>query len=87
MLRLSTNWASSLSLTSASAPRPNWATFPEIVRSVCTLQRVDVADSADSDAVMIAEALPLPPVSRPSPFNAAVYVASLRSMNDACPLN
>ena len=38
--RHSTNWSSSLALTSASTPRPNWATLPVTVRSVTTVTAV-----------------------------------------------
>src|SRR5581483_8437841 len=61
--RHSTNWSSSLALTSASTPRPNWATLPVTVRSVTTLTRVP-SPSGVSVAVMVALALPWPRVSR-----------------------
>ena len=77
-LRFSENCASSLSLTSASAPRPNCATLPEMVRSVCTVQVVDVGETEVSSAVITAEALPFPVVSRPSPFSDALCATSSR---------
>ncbi|MFM8777440.1 MAG: hypothetical protein ACKOEH_11260 [Actinomycetota bacterium] len=42
-----------------------------IVKSVFTVQRVVEASTASSWAVMIADALPLPVASRPSPYNTA----------------
>ena len=63
--RLSTNWSSSLALTSAITPRPNWATLPVTVRSVIDADVGDVAAARSAAAVMTAEALPGPRVSRP----------------------
>jgi hypothetical protein len=85
--KFSENCASNLSLTSASAPRPNCATFPEIERSVCTVHLVEVGVTEVSSAVMIADALPLPVVSRPSPFKDALCATSSRDTKLACPLN
>ena len=57
---------------SAIAPRPNCATLPVIERSVVTLTAVEFASTAFISAVIRADAFPLPPVSRPSPFNTAL---------------
>ena len=77
--RLTTNCFSNLSLTSASAPRPNCAILPVIVRSVFTVQRVVLVSTTSNCAVIIADALPLPVESRPSPFKTARCAESLRS--------
>ena len=69
----STNWPSSFVLTSARAPRPNWATLPVMVRSVVTVTFVSVSPCGSSWAVMSAEALPLPAVSRPSALRTALW--------------
>ena len=63
--RHDTNWPSSLVLTSAITPRPNWAARPVMARSVTTVTRVPLS-SGTSVAVMVALALPCPRVSRPS---------------------
>ena len=63
--RSATNWSSSLALTSASTPRPNWATRPVTVRSV-TMATAVPSPSGVRVAVMVALALPWPRVSRPS---------------------
>ena len=81
----STNWFSSFVLTSAMMPRPNCATLPVTVRSVCTVTFVPDA-SGTSDAVISAEALPCPFVSRPSAFSTALWLVSSFSTNVALPL-
>ena len=74
----STNWLRSFSLTSANAPRPNCATLPVMVRSVVTVTFVVSASTGSSWAVISADALPLPPVSRPSALSTArCFSASL----------
>ncbi|CAB4597073.1 unannotated protein [freshwater metagenome] len=87
MLRLSANWAMSFLLTSAMIPRPNCATLPVTRRSVSTTHFVWSASTAWSCAVIIASALPLPVVSRPSPWSTALWFASSRSTKTASPLN
>src|SRR5687767_1549806 len=81
----STNWSSNLALTSASTPRPNWATLPVTARSVTTCTAVP-SPSAVSVAVMVALALPWPRVSRPSARSTARWASSSRSTNVALPL-
>ena len=49
-------------------PRPNWATLPVMCRSVVTTTLVLVGDRLSAWAVISAEALPRPPVSRPTPL-------------------
>ena len=57
---------SSFVLTSAMTPRPNCATLPVMLRSVVTVHLVMDGDCTEAScAVMLASALPLPPVSRP----------------------
>ena len=87
VLRLPANWAISFFETSPMIPRPNWATLPVMWRSVVTMTRVLVGDRLSAWAAISAEALPRPPVSRPSAFSIAVWAASSRSMNVAWPLN
>ena len=71
--RSATNWSSSLALTSASTPRPNWATRPVTVRSVAMATAVP-SPSGVRVAVMVALALPWPRVSRPSARSTATCV-------------
>jgi hypothetical protein len=86
-LRLLANWAISFELTSPMIPRPNWATLPVMCRSVLTTTFVLVGDRLSAWAVISAEALPRPPVSRPTPLMTARYAASSRSRKLASPLN
>src|SRR5262245_22647833 len=83
--RQSANWPSSLVETSASTPRPNWATRPVMVRSVTTAILVP-SPSGSSCAVMVALALPWPLVSRPSARSTARCAASSFSTKRAAPL-
>src|SRR5581483_3189222 len=83
--RHSTNWLSSLVLTSARVPRPNWATRPVMARSVTTDTAVP-SPSAVRVAVMVALALPCPRVSRPSARRTAVWLSTSRLWNVALPL-
>ena len=55
--RASTNWPINLVLTSASTPRPNCATLPEMVRSVMTLT-AEPSPCGAMVAVMVAAAFP-----------------------------
>jgi hypothetical protein len=82
----STNWFRSLPDTSTSTPRPNCATFPVMVRSVTTLTAVAPSPSATNVAVINAEALPWPRVSRPSAFSTATWAESSFDWNVAFPL-
>ncbi len=83
VFRLPANCAISFLDTSPMMPRPNWATLPVMCRSVVTTTRVDVGDRLSACAAISAEALPRPPVSRPSALRVAVWAASSRSMNEA----
>src|SRR3954468_19985556 len=80
-----TNSPSSLALTSASTPRPIWATSPVMVRSVSTVTLVP-APAGTSVAVIVADALPCPRVSRPSALSTAVWLDASRDTNVAAPL-
>ena len=84
--RLSANWPMSLALTSAITPRPNWATLPLMVRLVSTVTLVVSSSTAVSCAVITAEALPAPRVSRPLASSTARWLESSRSMKVATPL-
>lgn len=53
--------------TSPSTPRPNWATFPRISRSVTSSTTLPPAEGMTC-AVIVASAPPWPCVSRPTPF-------------------
>ncbi len=58
-----------------------------MVRSVTTVHFVEVGVTEVSWAVMVAAAVPLPVVSRPSALSDAVWAASSRVTKLAWPLN
>ena len=85
VVRQSANRPSSLLPTSSITPRPNWAGFPVIARSVVTTTLVAVPPSSCICAVMVALAVPLPRASLACASITARRAVSSFSVNFAVP--